>query len=155
MPPEHLRVVELSSFRKHVCVGAGRDRQLPLTDEPRDLGPRAPLAVQRADPAVAQIVMAEHRDDGGAALVQRYLSEGTPRLNHFAEVTADLAELAELRRCHEGCDARSVLGAHRKLEPRDAMILQDRDVNVRDEGVRQKDQSVIARGNARPLLVGT
>jgi hypothetical protein len=35
------------------------------------------------------------------------------------------------------------------------MILQDRDVNVRDERVRQKDQTVIARRDARPLLVGT
>ena len=35
------------------------------------------------------------------------------------------------------------------------MILQDRDVNVRDERVRKKEQTVIARGNARPLLVGT
>ena len=35
------------------------------------------------------------------------------------------------------------------------MIPQDRDVDVRDKRIRQKDQSIIARGNARPLLVGT
>ncbi len=34
------------------------------------------------------------------------------------------------------------------------MILQNRDVDVRDKRVRQKDQSVIARGKPRSSLAG-
>jgi hypothetical protein len=47
---------------------------------------------------------------------------------------------------------RALLGAHRKLKPSDAMILQDRDVEVRDVRVRDKDQPVITCGKPRPSL---
>ena len=39
----------------------------------------------------------------------------------------------------------ALLGVEQELKTRDAMILQDRDVDVRDERVRQKDESVVAR----------
>ena len=50
--------------------------------------------------------------------------------------------------------SRALFGAQQELETSDAMILQDRDVNVGDERVRQKDQSVIARGKPRSSLDG-
>jgi hypothetical protein len=43
-----------------------------------------------------------------------------------------------------------VFGAHRKLKSGDAMILQDRDVEVRDVRIRHKDQPIIACGEPRP-----
>jgi hypothetical protein len=36
--------------------------------------------------------------EGGAALAERYLVEGSPRLQHFAEITASLAKLDPLDR---------------------------------------------------------
>jgi len=45
-----------------------------------------------------------------------------------------------------------LLGAHRKLKTSDAMILQDRDVEVRDVRIWHKDQPIIACGEPRPRL---
>ena len=56
-----------------------------------------------------------------------------------------LAAISKLQR-------RSLFGAYRKLKTSDAMILQDRDVEVRDVRIRHKDQSVIACGKPRPGL---
>jgi hypothetical protein len=47
-----------------------------------------------------------------------------------------------------------LLGAHGKLKTFDAMILQDRNVEVRDVGVRQKHQSVITCGKPRASFDG-
>ena len=58
---QNLCVVEFLAIREHVGVGVGRQRELPLTDETGDLGPRAALVVEQADAAVSQVVRAEHR----------------------------------------------------------------------------------------------
>jgi len=47
-----------------VRVRVGRQRELPLTDEPGDLGPGAALCVQQRDPSVSQVMWAEHRHPG-------------------------------------------------------------------------------------------
>ena len=39
----------------------------------------------------------------------------------------------------------ALLGVEQELKTRDAMILQDRDVDIRDERVRQKDKPVVTR----------
>ena len=46
----------------------------------------------------------------------------------------------------------ALLGAHGKLKASDAMILQDRDIDVRDLRVGQEDQPLIAGGQTRPGL---
>ncbi len=45
-----------------------------------------------------------------------------------------------------------LFGARRKLKARDAVILQDRDVDVRDVRVRQNHQPIVACGKPRPGL---
>ena len=42
---EHLPVVEFPAIREHMRVGVGRQAQLALADEARNLGPRAALPV--------------------------------------------------------------------------------------------------------------
>ena len=39
-----------------MCVGFGRQRELALADEARNLGPRAPLSMQERDSAMAQVL---------------------------------------------------------------------------------------------------
>jgi hypothetical protein len=46
----------------------------------------------------------------------------------------------------------ALFGAHGKLKASDAVILQDRDIDVRDLRVRQEDQPVIAGGQTCPSL---
>ena len=45
-----------------------------------------------------------------------------------------------------------LFGTHGKLKASDAMILQDRDIDVRDLRVRQEDQPVVAGGQTCPSL---
>ena len=47
---------------------------------------------------------------------------------------------------------RGLLGAHRELKTSDPMILQDRDVEVRDVRIRHKDEPLIPCGEPRPRL---
>jgi hypothetical protein len=49
-----------------VRVDVSGNAQLALADEPADLGPRLPLLVQDADPAMPEVVW---REDGDATLI--------------------------------------------------------------------------------------
>ena len=60
-------------------------------------------------------------------------------------VVRQLAAVSKLQR-------RGLLGANRKLKTSDAVILQDRDIEVRDVRIRHEDQPVIACANPRPRL---
>lgn len=53
---EEFEQVDLASVDEDMRVGVGGDRELPLPDERRYLGPRAALPVQERDPPVPQIV---------------------------------------------------------------------------------------------------
>ena len=48
----------------------------------------------------------------------------------------------------------ALFGVEQEPKTRDAMILQDRDVHIRDQRVRQENQSVVARGDPRSTLDG-
>ena len=75
-------------------------------------------------------------------LVPLYTERRSPKyekaaMRWLARYLAELAEAEALRGDHS--EPRwGLLGAQQELKTSDAVILQDRDVNVRDERVRQK-----------------
>ena len=57
---EQLGAVDFAVVHEHVRVRVGRSGEVALPDAGTDLGPAHALLVEQADPAVAEIVRAEH-----------------------------------------------------------------------------------------------
>ena len=83
---EEFEQVDLAPIDEDVGVDVGRDRQLPLTDEGADLGPRSPLLIKESNRPTAT----RHRRLRDADAVphsqsrgQHHLAEpGVPRIPH-------------------------------------------------------------------------
>ena len=72
----------------------------------------------------------------------------------YTHVRGDAAQLDYAECCDEWVRRARLFGARRKLKARDTVILQDRDVDIRDVRVRQKDETIVACGKPRPGFDG-